>query len=380
MHSFVYQKQNMLNSISYWERIVLEKEYDICVIGAGFVGLSTAYYLKQDDPALKIVVLERGAISYGASSRNAGVCCFGSVGELEDDRNRSSIDDILETVEMRYKGLTNLKSLIGTKQMDYVEAKGIELFDTKEGFEACADQVGYWNELLHDRIGDTVFKIEEQTQAGFYSKCITTALEGQINPKKIVDQLVHLCRTSDIEVHFGMEVTGWNQAATKTVSIKNGLNFHAKKIVLATNAFTQHLSNELDVAPARNQVLVTEELDDLAWIGNFHSMQGYIYFRNVGKRLLLGGARCISEHEDTYDYATTDEIMDYLERYMKERILHKTVKIDYRWSGILGVGPEKNPIIRHLGNQIYAAVRLGGMGVAIGTGIGIKMAKLIQDR
>ena len=53
-------------------------------------------------------------------------------------------------------------------------------------------------------------------------------------------------------------------------------------------------------------------------------------------------------------------------------------EIDHRWSGIMGVGKQKNAIVKQLGNNVYCGVRLGGMGVAIGSIVGKELADLIE--
>lgn len=70
----------MLNhqQLSYWERKTFLKDIDYIVIGAGIVGFSCAYHLKEKFPSAKVVVLERGYLPTGASSKNAGFACFGS--------------------------------------------------------------------------------------------------------------------------------------------------------------------------------------------------------------------------------------------------------------------------------------------------------------
>ncbi|MBQ0739724.1 FAD-dependent oxidoreductase, partial [Aquimarina celericrescens] len=53
-------------------------------------------------------------------------------------------------------------------------------------------------------------------------------------------------------------------------------------------------------------------------------------------------------------------------------------EIDQRWSGILGVGQQKSPIIKPISNRVFCAVRLGGMGVAIGSSVGKELADLVD--
>ena len=104
---------------SYWEQQSFLSGYDIAIIGAGIVGLSAGLYLKQNNPSLKILILERGFMPSGASTKNAGFACFGSAGELLDDLKTMKEDIVWETVEMRYKGLMLLRNRLGDKALDF---------------------------------------------------------------------------------------------------------------------------------------------------------------------------------------------------------------------------------------------------------------------
>ncbi len=78
--------------LSYWERDTFFSNVDIIIIGSGIVGLSAALCLKKRAPKLNIIILERGILPMGASSKNAGFACFGSPGELlEDLKSHSDI-------------------------------------------------------------------------------------------------------------------------------------------------------------------------------------------------------------------------------------------------------------------------------------------------
>nr|HQU55678.1 FAD-binding oxidoreductase [Saprospiraceae bacterium] len=95
-------------------------------------------------------------------------------------------------------------------------------------------------------------------------------------------------------------------------------------------------------------------------------------------RILLGGMRHIDKMaEMTDDLSQTTVIQEALEHFLFKRILSgKKVAITDRWSGILGVGAQKWPILKRLDNNIIVAVRMGGMGVALGTGLGQQAAAL----
>ena len=150
--------------------------------------------------------------------------------------------------------------------------------------------------------------------------------------------------------------------------------------MLATNGYTQDYIKGL-VTPARAQALITEPIPELKIKGTFHLDQGYYYFRNIDQRILLGGGRNLDfEGEKTTLETTTEQIQSALEDLLRQVILpNKQVSIAARWSGIMGVGVQKKPIIQTLEPGVHCGVRLGGMGVAIGAEVGQSLADLAMQ-
>jgi glycine/D-amino acid oxidase-like deaminating enzyme len=159
----------------------------------------------------------------------------------------------------------------------------------------------------------------------------------------------------------------------------NDFSFSTQKLFFATNGFAQKLTNN-QVKPARAQVLITEPIPNLDIKGTFHLDKGYYYFRNIDDRILLGGGRNLDfEGETTTEFGETELIQNHLEKLLKEVILPDTdFKIAHRWSGIMGMGSSKNPIVEQISDNVFCGVRLGGMGVAIGSLIGKELADLVQ--
>ena len=155
-------------------------------------------------------------------------------------------------------------------------------------------------------------------------------------------------------------------------------SFVSKKLLFATNGFAEDLTNG-QVKPARAQVLITKPIPNLHIKGTFHFDKGYFYFRNIGDRILFGGGRNIDfVGETTTNLDQTKIIQNQLEKLLKEVILPDTdFEIEHRWSGIMGLGNTKTPIVKQLSQHVYCGVRLGGMGVAIGSLIGTELADLI---
>ncbi len=138
---------------------------------------------------------------------------------------------------------------------------------------------------------------------------------------------------------------------------------------MATNGYTAALLPKLDVVPARGQVLMTTPVEGLALRGTYHLDEGYYYFRDHGGAVLLGGGRNLDiAGETTTADAVTPQIQAALEQLLREVILPgRSFAIAQRWSGIMGFGStSKSPLVERTSERVGVAVRLGGMGVAIG--------------
>ena len=81
--------------------------------------------------------------------------------------------------------------------------------------------------------------------------------------------------------------------------------------------------------------------------------------------------------EETTEFGSTTIVQNKLKELLQSVILpDQEVEIDYVWSGIMGVGPQKRPIIKHVSENVACGVRLGGMGIAIGTSVGRQLGDL----
>jgi glycine/D-amino acid oxidase-like deaminating enzyme len=171
-----------------------------------------------------------------------------------------------------------------------------------------------------------------------------------------------------VEIITSAVVTEWESTgAGVSVTTSEGYIFKAKQLLFCTNAYTSGLVNSLQVTPARGQIVLTAPIENLAFTGTFHFDEGYYYFRNVGNRVLLGGARNMAvEEETTTALETTELIQQELERFLKEHILHgQPFVIEKRWSGIMGFTPNKLPGVIKVAANTHAVNTCNGMGVAL---------------
>ncbi|MCB0503669.1 MAG: FAD-binding oxidoreductase [Bacteroidetes bacterium] len=377
-------------NLSYWEYNAFFKDIDVAIIGSGIVGLSAAIHVKEQQPKLKVVVLERGFLPSGASTKNAGFGCFGSVSELLSDLEDTNQDAVFAIVEKRWNGLQKLRSRIGDEHLDYKTYGGFELFKKSDAntFDNCVNKINAFNEILNDITGrQNVYQIADLkiNTFGFsqVAHLIENTLEGQLNTGRMMKNLIQLARSLDIELVNGFSVDQIHQQEQKVKIVSSeGDVISAKQVIVATNGFAQKLLPDQQVTPARNQVMVTTPIQGLQLKGCFHYDEGYIYFRNIDNRVLIGGARNQDpENETTSEFGLTNKITDYLHQFLQQTVLANiNYHIDYHWSGIMGIGNTKKPIVQNVSPDIYVAVRLGGMGVAIGSLIGEEVAELILKK
>ena len=143
------------NTFSYWERTAFIDNADVIIIGSGLVGLSAALHLKKQAPALNVLVLERGFLPTGASTKNAGFACFGTVSEQISYLKKSSEAEVLRMVDYKWRGLQRLRQNLGDDNIDYQQNGGHELFMDNElpAASEALDQLTYFNTLLQQVTG-----------------------------------------------------------------------------------------------------------------------------------------------------------------------------------------------------------------------------------
>lgn len=367
---------------SYWETKQYFQPFDLIVVGAGIVGLCTAISFKELYPKARILILERGIIPNGASTKNAGFACFGSPGELLEDLKTMPEDIVWDTVRMRWKGLQRLRKHLSDRNMDYRHYGGFELFQSQSSYVQAKEQINFLNGKIKRAIGlKNCYKVQNPGDFSFnkISGAILNSYEGQIDTGLMMTNLTLKARKAGITILNGVNVLHITELNNRVELESNAGTFKAHRLVIATNGFARAFFNIKGLKPARAQVLITKPVKNLEIKGAFHFHKGYYYFRNIDNRILFGGGRHLDfKGETTAEQGINNTIQNTLNLFLREIILPNVpFEIEQRWSGIMGVGKEKKPIIKPVGKNTVAAVRMGGMGIAIGSLVGEKAAKLI---
>ena len=369
-------------NLSYWEQDTWLHNNDFTIIGSGIVGLNCALRLKERFPEAKILLLERSFLPNGASTKNAGFATFGSISEILADLHTHSEEEVLQLIKKRLNGLELLRGNLGDDIIDYQQWGGTELFTREQEplLQKCLSERERINELLLPIFGKHVFTVRENSFGfrGIADQCIFTEFEGQLHTGKMMAALMQKVTSLGIKILNNITVESFSEENGQVQLKTHQFELKTPKLLITTNGFAFQLGIP-SVKPARAQVLITEPIEDLQLRGTFHLEEGFYYFRNIDNRILLGGGRNLDfEAEETIHLEQTQLIQDKLESLLQQVILPgKAVKIAHRWSGIMGVGGQKKPIVEQISENVYCGVRLGGMGVAIGSVVGQDLADLL---
>ncbi len=369
-----------MNQLSYWEIKQWFQQVDFTIVGSGIVGLNCALVLKNKQPNANVLVLEKGILPQGASTKNAGFACFGSLSELIDDLKSHSEEEVVNLVRRRWEGLQFLRKNLSDKNIDFQQNKGFELFYNKGLYDECLSRKEEINKLLQPIFKDDVFSESDNVFKfkNVEENYIVNNFEGQIDTGKMMFHLLKKCHEKGIKILNNTSVERFEDNGNGVTVQTSDITFVSKKLMIATNGFAKELINE-EVKPARAQVLITKPIKNLHIKGTFHLEKGYYYFRNIDDRILLGGGRNLDfKTEETTEFSLTELVQNKLDELLRTTVLpNLDVEVDHRWTGIMGVGTQKKSIVKPISENVFCGVRLGGMGVAIGSLVGKELADLI---
>lgn len=362
----------MLNMESHWIQETYRQQFDLIILGNGFTGMQAAIQIKKKHPLKSIAIVDQSYISKGASLRNAGFACFGSVGEILDDMQTTPVSEAFDLVQMRYTGLQYLQE--DFQEIDYHTGNALELFLPNEEahYRHCLEKLDWVNEQMKPITGtrETFHRQEHPYKGSFQPYAIANPAEGYLHTGKLYHRMQQqviaagIYWIGDFKVERFEKVNGVFEVwSTKQDWIKSDA------VVSCLNAFTNEILNKAEVIPARGQIIVTQALNNNPITGIIHADKGYIYARDIGDRILIGGGRNIDSHnEETHTMGTNDTITQYLLNFVNDQLLtNETAQIETTWSGIMGMAPQKGglPIIKKEQEGFWSCYRLGGMGVAL---------------
>lgn len=372
---------------SIWEQRSFGQPVDLTVVGAGLVGLWAAVHARRRWPQRRVLVVERGPHPSGASVRNAGFACFGSPSELLADLEAEGPDATLARVAERWQGLLELRMELGDAAIGYEPTGGHEVYAADDPlYTRVAEGFDRLNDLLRPITGPGTFHWLRDGADRFGlapgTRVARTDREGPVDSGRLMQALLQLARQHGVEVRWDLPVERLEPAAHGVDLVTaHGPALRARQVLVATNGYARQLLPEVDVQPARGQVLLTAPIPGLRLQGTFHAHEGYYYFRDLGGAVLLGGARHLDKAgETTWDEGTSAHLQAALEDFLHRYILPDwRPAIAHRWSGVMGFRAQgKTPVVAPVRPGVVAAVGLSGMGVAIGIRVARQAVELLE--
>ena len=166
------------------------------------MGLNCALELKRKYPDANILILEKGMLPQGASTKNAGFACFGSLSEIIDDLNSHSEEAVFNLVKRRWEGLQLLRKNLGDKNIDFQQNKGYELFKDEGFYYRCMSRKKEINSLLEPIFKEDVFTIDDNF-FGFqniHQNYVTNNFEGQIDTGRMLVELLQKVQKLGVKI------------------------------------------------------------------------------------------------------------------------------------------------------------------------------------
>jgi glycine/D-amino acid oxidase-like deaminating enzyme len=372
-------------STSFWldrSRGSSKKSYDAIIVGAGISGLSTAFWLQKEDPSLKIAIVEKSRLAFGASGRNAGFITCGSVEHFNRMINKHGLEGATEIWRFAQENLRLLKEHV-------IQNTGDELEFEHNGAYSLAAQENEFVELQNcaNTMGKldirtemyTSKQVEENVGATNFVGGIKYLDDASVNPVKLVRRMASLFKG---DLHEGVEAYSIEESPDGNRILKTDQgDFEAPMILLNLNGYSAQLHPWFKdkIYATRGQCLMMEPVKrfmDAPCYANFY----LDYFRQIPSgELLIGGFRQVEKETEvgTSDHIT-ETIQDALHKFVMTHLpQYKNAKVSHRWSGVMGFAKDGEPMVGSIPDdpQIFFA---GGY-TAHGIGLSFHTTKRLVD-
>lgn len=375
-------------SVSYWMDSGFDKKItkDVVIIGGGFAGLATAYWMQKEDPTMKIALVEKYEIGDGASGRNAGFITCGSVehfNRLVEKHGREEAAAIWKFSEDNLKLLKENIVCDDAKDFLFEHNGSFSLASTDSEFkelQESAELMSTFN-INVERVmeGD----IQKRLGAEGFVGGIKYIDDATVHPLKLLKGIRKKIEETGPSVEFfeNHEVAKIETENGNKVVYTKKNRIEAPVVVYATNGYSPLVNDYFadKIFPTRGQILMTEKVPhfmEAACYANFV----LDYFRQLPTgEMLIGGFRQLQKDVETgYSDQTTDTIQSALEEFLQTHIpAVRSAKVTHRWSGIMGFSVDGQPMVGALPTdpQLYF---VGGF-TAHGVGLAFHSGKTLVD-
>lgn len=358
-----------------------EVKADVCVVGAGYTGLSAALHLAE--AGLDVVLVEAHRVGFGASGRNGGQ--LGSGQRVEQDALERLVgrDDALKLWQMGEEAKDLVRGLIARHGIDCDLTPGIMWTGSSK---AEVRHLHEYGALLRDRYGYD--KVEILDEAACHAICPSPDYKGgcldmggaHLHPLNYALGLGRAAAAAGVRIFEETQVHHIEERQPAIVRTDRG-RVVADHVILACNGYLGGLNRKVAarVMPINNFIVATEPLGDEARkvltrdVAVADSRFVINYFRlSRDKRLLFGGG-------ESYGYRFPKDIAAVVRKPMTEIFPHlRDVRIDYAWGGTLAITMKRLPYLARVAPNILSASGYSGHGIGTATHAGQLMALAIR--
>ena len=237
---------------------------DVAIVGGGFTGLWTAYYLKQLDPSLRVVVLEREIAGYGPSGRNGGWVSSGIAGAAKAYGHRRDDEPVVRMLHETYATVDEIGRVVANEGIDcgYLKAGALTVAMTEPqrarlvSNAARTYERGDIERELSPTEADEFAHIPGVRAAAFSPHA------ARVDPARLVRGLAHVCERLGVEIYERTAVTELGPGTIRCGAI----TVRADTVVRATESYTTEFPGErLRYLPLYSLMIATEPLPEHVW-------------------------------------------------------------------------------------------------------------------
>jgi glycine/D-amino acid oxidase-like deaminating enzyme len=360
-------------TISHWQRshtfTVPDIQTDIVVVGAGYVGLSTAWWITENSPGVKVTVIDRSRPGAGASGRNAGFLTKGSAFFYKHLTDKWGIEKAKEIFHYAETSLELLRQQVLKASPEIKSEKTTSMTLTRKQAELgnLPGEFGFeWTTEIPGRLGDT------------YEGAFRSEPEYKINPMELINSLRKSLEARKVQI---IESSGAYELFEDGVrTVMNTIK--CKKVVLALNGYAPefHSAFQSVITANRAQMLAIETEDELEAASLYYDPAERVYWRKSGeKALLIGGKRLLDEKNESGNFEKVSPLIQAgLEDYLKN-VLKLNYKVIHRWSGVMGFTGHELPLMTKVEAPLptWFVGGFSGHGMGLGFQAGKELSELV---
>lgn len=351
---------------------------DVVIVGGGFTGLWSAYWIKKADPTKRVVVLESEYVGFGASGRNGGWITGKTVGlRRKLVGNGFSQEDVLAMERTCHAAVFEIDDLMRAEGKDIDAARGgwMQIARSESERERLKDHVAADREwgLIEEEVRFlSATETRDRVNVPGVQGAIFSPYSVRCHPAKLVYAIAELCESLGVSIYENSAALEIQDGVCKT---SRGW-VSGDVVVLATEGYTSNLpGRKRDLLPMISSMVITDPLSEedwskIGWQGN-ECMSGaqHMYFysqRTADGRIALGGRgvpylyNSATDHNGELDKATMTMLADTLQGLFPG----VPMTFAHAWRGVLGVPRDWSPFVDYVEHQ-----RLIHVGGYVGQGV-----------